>query len=149
MSTLGKGFLFTFALAVTVLAQDVSPELYSKLEYRHIGPVGNRVIAVIAEGSPVKTIEFVDYLNNQKAVGFEVRLTILGHIQRGGSPSAFDRVLGTRLGAFAVDMIERGEFGHMASLQGNRIVSAKLSEATSRTKKVDQELYDIAATFFD
>jgi 6-phosphofructokinase 1 len=80
---------------------------------------------------------------------FETRFVILGHIQRGGTPSAFDRVLGTRLGAHAVDMIENREFGRMAALRGNEIVSVALEEATSRNKKVDRALYDIAATFFD
>ena len=85
----------------------------------------------------------------ERFTGFETRFVILGHIQRGGSPTAFDRVLGTRLGAYAVDMIDRGEFGCMAALHGNQIVSVHLEEATSRTKKVDRALYDIAATFFD
>lgn len=81
--------------------------------------------------------------------GFETRYVILGHIQRGGSPSAFDRLLGTRMGAFAVDMVERGQFGMMVSLQGNRIIPVHLSEAVARQKLVDPELYDIASTFFD
>jgi ATP-dependent phosphofructokinase / diphosphate-dependent phosphofructokinase len=85
----------------------------------------------------------------ERITGFETRFVILGHIQRGGSPTAFDRVLGTRLGAYAVDMIARGDFGCMAALQGNQIVSVPLDESTSRTKKVDRALYDIAATFFD
>ena len=81
--------------------------------------------------------------------GFETRFVILGHIQRGGSPTAFDRVLGTRLGAYAVDMLERGEYGDMAALQGNRMVHVPLTEASARTKTVGPELYEIAATFFD
>jgi 6-phosphofructokinase 1 len=85
----------------------------------------------------------------ERITGFETRFVILGHIQRGGSPTAFDRVLGTRLGAYAVDMIARGEFGSMAALRGNQIVSVPLGEATSRNKKVDKALYEIAATFFD
>jgi phosphofructokinase-like protein len=85
----------------------------------------------------------------EKITSFETRFVILGHIQRGGTPTAFDRVLGTRLGAHAVDMIENKEFGRMAALRGNEIVSVPLEEATARNKKVDRALYDIAATFFD
>ncbi len=85
----------------------------------------------------------------ERITGFETRYVILGHIQRGGSPSAFDRVLGTRMGAYAVDMIAAGDVRNIAALRGNQIVSVPLAEATSRNKKVDRELYDIAATFFD
>jgi phosphofructokinase-like protein len=85
----------------------------------------------------------------EKHTGFETRYVILGHIQRGGSPSAFDRVLGTRLGARAVDLLADKEYGKMVSLQGNRIVAISLSEAVATQKKVDPELYEIASTFFD
>ena len=85
----------------------------------------------------------------ERITGFETRFVILGHIQRGGSPTAFDRILGTRMGSYAVDMIAKGEFGYMAALRSQQIVSVPLSEATSRNKKVDRALYDIAATFFD
>jgi len=85
----------------------------------------------------------------EKFTGFETRYVILGHIQRGGSPSAFDRVLGTRLGARAVDLLADKEYGKMVSLQGNRIVAVSLSEAVATQKKVDPELYEIASTFFD
>jgi len=79
---------------------------------------------------------------------FETRFVVLGHIQRGGSPTAHDRVLATRYGVFATEMVHRGEFGKMAALQGNRIVSVPLAEATSKLKTVDMELYAIAEGFF-
>lgn len=85
----------------------------------------------------------------ERLTGIESRYVILGHIQRGGSPTAFDRVLGTRLGTHAVDMIARAEFGSMAALRGTQILSVPLHEATHRNKKVDKSLYDLAATFFD
>src|SRR5437879_6650757 len=59
----------------------------------------------------------------EKRTGFETRVTVLGHVQRGGSPTAFDRVLGTRYGVKAVDLIEEKKFGSMVSLRGNRITS--------------------------
>jgi len=81
----------------------------------------------------------------EKRTGFETRSVVLGHIQRGGSPSAFDRVLATRYGLGAIDMVHRGEFGHMAALRGNRIVSIPLAEAIASNRKLDQEILD--ATF--
>ncbi|PIQ89959.1 MAG: 6-phosphofructokinase [Candidatus Omnitrophica bacterium CG11_big_fil_rev_8_21_14_0_20_42_13] len=80
--------------------------------------------------------------------GYETRVTVLGHIQRGGTPTAFDRVLGTRFGIKAVDLIEKGSFGMMASLQGNKIVSVPLENAVEKLKTLDMELYDIAKVFF-
>ncbi len=79
---------------------------------------------------------------------FETRYVVLGHIQRGGSPSAHDRVLATRYGVFATEMAHRGEFGMMAALQGNRIVSVPLAEATSKSKTVEMGIYHIAEEFF-
>ena len=68
----------------------------------------------------------------EKRTGFETRAVVLGHIQRGGSPSAFDRVLATRYGLGAIDMVHRGEFGCMAALRSNKIVSIPLIEAISQ-----------------
>lgn len=83
----------------------------------------------------------------EKRTGFETRFVILGHVQRGGSPTAFDRILGTRFGVAAVELVHRGEFGRMVSLRGREIVSVPLKEALA-TRRVDEELYRIAATFF-
>lgn len=80
--------------------------------------------------------------------GYETRVTVLGHIQRGGSPSAFDRVLGTRFGVKAYELIKSGTFGKMVSLKGNQIVDISLSEATSELKTLDLDLYEIAKIFF-
>ena len=85
----------------------------------------------------------------EKRTGFETRSVVLGHIQRGGSPSAFDRVLATRYGLGAIDMVHRGEFGHMAALRGNKIVSIPLAEAISANRKVDKEILDAAIGILD
>lgn len=82
----------------------------------------------------------------EKRTGFETRATILGHIQRGGTPSAFDRVLGTRFGVFAADLVDKGEFGKMASLQGKDIVSVNIEDAVGVLKTVDDEIYEMATT---
>src|SRR5207244_5266884 len=70
----------------------------------------------------------------EKKTGFETRSTVLGHIQRGGSPTAFDRVLATRFGVHAADMVGRGEWGKMAALIGHQIVSVTLAEGTAKLK---------------
>jgi ATP-dependent phosphofructokinase / diphosphate-dependent phosphofructokinase len=79
----------------------------------------------------------------EKRTGFETRAVVLGHIQRGGSPTAFDRVLATRYGLGAIDMVHRGEFGCMAALRANKIVSIPLVEAISRNRTVDDEMIEI------
>ncbi len=84
----------------------------------------------------------------EKRTKFETRYVVLGHIQRGGSPTAHDRVLATRFGVFATEMVHRGEFGKMAALQGTRIVAVPLAEATSTLKTVDMDIYGIAKEFF-
>jgi len=80
--------------------------------------------------------------------GNETRSLVLGHLQRGGSPSAFDRVLGTRLGVHVVKMIERGQFGMMASLQGSEMTAVPLEAALGSMKAVTQERFDTAKEFF-
>ena len=84
----------------------------------------------------------------EKITGYETRSTVLGHIQRGGSPSAFDRVLGTRFGVFAAELVNSGQWGKMAALKGNDIVAVSLAEATGVLKTVDLKLFDVASTFF-
>ena len=86
--------------------------------------------------------------NIEKATGFETRVTVLGHLQRGGTPTAFDRVLGTRFGIAAVDLVHQDNYGHMVSLQGNEIVPVALADAVDQLKVVDQDFYDIAKVFF-
>ena len=84
----------------------------------------------------------------EKQPGFETRVTVLGHIQRGGSPTAFDRVLGTRFGIAAIDLVAQGEFGKMVALRGTEIVSVEIKDAVSKNRTVDMGLYDIAKVFF-
>jgi ATP-dependent phosphofructokinase / diphosphate-dependent phosphofructokinase len=85
----------------------------------------------------------------EKRTGYETRAVVLGHIQRGGSPSAFDRVLATRYGLGAIDMVHRGEFGCMAALRANKIVSIPLIEAISKNRTVDSEMIQIVDGLFE
>lgn len=83
----------------------------------------------------------------EKKTGIETRVTVLGHIQRGGSPTAFDRVLGTRFGVKAVELIMAKKYGRMVSLTGNKIVDVPLEEALKGLKTIDMDLYNIYKTF--
>ena len=80
--------------------------------------------------------------------GYESRMTILGHVQRGGTPLAYDRVLGTRFGVAAVDAASEGDFGKMVALRGTRIERVPLAEALAEPKLVDTEIYETAEVFF-
>ena len=80
--------------------------------------------------------------------GFETRVTVLGHVQRGGTPTARDRVLATRFGLGAADLVEQGCFGRMVALRGNEIVDIPLAEAVAELKTVPPELYALASTLF-
>jgi ATP-dependent phosphofructokinase / diphosphate-dependent phosphofructokinase len=84
----------------------------------------------------------------EQRTGFETRVTVLGHVQRGGSPTARDRVLATRYGLKAADLVEEGKFGRMAALHGDAIVDVSLEEATREQKSVPPEWYDVARAFF-
>lgn len=83
-----------------------------------------------------------------RRIGKETRTTVLGHVQRGGTPTPHDRVLATRFGVHATDAVHRGDFGNMVALHGTAIDLVPLAEATKRLKTVPPELYDEAAAFF-
>ncbi len=87
-------------------------------------------------------------LEVEKRINKEVRVTVLGHVQRGGTPTAFDRVLATRFGVNAADAAHAGEYGMMVALRGQEIVRVSLADATRNLKLVPQSRYDDAAEFF-
>jgi 6-phosphofructokinase 1 len=84
----------------------------------------------------------------ESRTGFETRVTVLGHVQRGGTPTPRDRVLATRYGLKAADLVEERKFGRMAALRGDEIVDVALAEATAELKTVPREWYDVARAFF-
>ncbi len=84
----------------------------------------------------------------ERGTGFEARCTVLGHILRGGAPSAFDRILGTRFGIAAIELVHRGIFGKMVVLRGNEILPLDLKDISGQIKTVDDYWYDIAKVFF-
>jgi phosphofructokinase-like protein len=84
----------------------------------------------------------------EERTGYETRVTVLGHVQRGGSPTPRDRVLATRFGLKAADLVEQGRFGRMAALQGDEIGDVALAEATREIKRVPAEWFHVAQAFF-
>ena len=84
----------------------------------------------------------------ERRTGYETRVTILGHVQRGGTPVAFDRVLATRLGVAAMDAAAGGRFGTMVALRGTEIVEVALEDALREPKLLDPGLYETAELFF-
>jgi 6-phosphofructokinase 1 len=84
----------------------------------------------------------------EELTGYETRVTVLGHVQRGGSPTPRDRVLATRYGLKAADLVHEGRFGRMAALQGDSIVDVALEEATAELKTVPEDWYAVARAFF-
>ncbi|MEE2682594.1 MAG: ATP-dependent 6-phosphofructokinase [Actinomycetota bacterium] len=84
----------------------------------------------------------------EQRTGFETRVTVLGHVQRGGSPNPFDRVLGTRFGIAAIDAVHNEEFGKMVALQNGMITTVLLEDAVGSLKTVSPELWETAKNFF-
>ena len=84
----------------------------------------------------------------ENRTGYETRVTVLGHVQRGGSPTPRDRVLATRYGLKAADLVHEGQFGRMAALRGDDIVDVALAEAVAEPKRVPERWYQTARAFF-
>jgi 6-phosphofructokinase 1 len=104
----------------------------------------SHAVAIIAEGVSYKTTDLVEYLSSRGDVGFEVRLTILGHIQRGGSPSSFDRMLATRMGVKALESIQTGESGKMVALSGREMELIPIEKAVSQTRPINPNYFELA-----
>jgi len=118
------------------LADDAGQETagQKKDEFGHVrlGGIGNTLASEI-----------------EKRTGFETRAVVLGHIQRGGSPTAFDRMLATRYGVGAIDLVHQGKFGQMVVLRGNHIQSIPIMESIAKTSHVSPELIDVALSLQD
>jgi phosphofructokinase-like protein len=84
----------------------------------------------------------------EERTGYETRVTVLGHVQRGGTPTPRDRILATRFGLRAADLVHAGSFGRMAALHGDAIVDVAIEDATRELKKVPPQVYDVARAFF-
>ena len=109
----------------------VPPDDYDEYGHVRLGGIGNLVASEI-----------------EKRTGYETRVTILGHVQRGGTPTPYDRVLSTRFGVAAIDAVHDGAWGQMVALQANSIVRIPLEEAVAELKFVSPELWGVAKEFF-
>jgi 6-phosphofructokinase 1 len=102
-------------------------------------------IIVVAEGYKPGTVALLDYFKENRAdLGFKVRATVLGHVQRGGAPTSLDRILATRLGAGAINQLAEGNAGVMVGLRGVEVEPLSLEESTSERKPLDLRLLDLA-----
>jgi 6-phosphofructokinase 1 len=118
-------------------------EVFQGLQNAYMRGKPNCII-VVAEGYKPGRQAVADYLKErQDELGFEVRVTVLGHIQRGGAPMAFDRILATRLGAAAVRQLHEGNHGHIVGLIGNEIVLTPLEDVLTRQKELDLSLCEL------
>jgi 6-phosphofructokinase 1 len=129
--------------AEVVLIPEISydlPEISLKLKEGYQRGKTHCII-IIAEGIG-KTDEISKFLEDK--IGFEIRITILGYLQRGGSPSVFDRLLASRLGASAVEHLLQGETSKMIGLVGNKIEATDLEAVLSEQKTISQDLYNLA-----
>lgn len=103
----------------------------------------SHAMGIVAEGANLKTHEIAAYLENHE-VGFEVRVTVLGHVVRGGKPSAFDRLLATRMGVAAVEHLLAGDTGIMVGLHGRDIGTVTLVEATTKQRSTSENYIEMA-----
>jgi 6-phosphofructokinase 1 len=102
-------------------------------------------LVVVAEGARYNANRLAHFFDEHyERLGFEMRVTVLGHTQRGGTPSAFDRLLGTRLAAAATDRLANGEYGILMGLSQNEIVGTPLAEVVANKKKLDPYLMSLA-----
>jgi phosphofructokinase-like protein len=108
---------------------------------RHTDEFGHIRLDLRGLGSTVATVI-------QERTGFQTRFVVLGHVQRGGSPTVFDRVLATRLGVRAVELIKEGKFGYMSALQGSQVVDVPLEEVANKKRQVSDELCALAQMFY-
>jgi len=124
------------AYSIVVVAEGIEPPVKTKrpkdiFGFERLGGVAYQIAPIL-----------------EKLTGFETRVTVLGHLQRGGTPTAFDRVLATRLGAAAADLAAEGRHRVMVAMRGSRIVDVPLDEGCAEARGVDPELFAIARSFF-
>ena len=119
-------------------------EIARRLEYAYERGKEHAII-VVAEGAQYNAQRLDEYFKeHRERLGFDLRVTILGHVQRGGNPSAFDRILASRTGAGAIDAIARGKYGVLVGLINNQIKTLPLDEVVAHKKMLDPSLIELA-----
>jgi 6-phosphofructokinase 1 len=130
------------AEAVLVPEFEPDPEDLIKFIRKAYEQGKSHFIVVAAEGAKLPAAEFHEYVNSTHT--YESRLTVVGHAQRGGDPTAFDRILGSRLGTAAVEALAEGEHGMMVALRGELIEILPLKEVIGRMRPLDPQMYRMA-----
>ncbi len=133
------------AEAITLPERETDPEEIAetlRLAYEH---GKNHALIVAAEGADYNAAKLTEFFKEHRdRLGFSVRSTILGHVQRGGEPGASDRILASRLGCGAVQAIARGEYGVLIGLNKNKVTAIPYEEITGKVKELDEELIELA-----
>ncbi|RJQ41058.1 MAG: 6-phosphofructokinase [Anaerolineaceae bacterium] len=133
------------AETVTLPEVDVDPEEIVEVLAKAYERGKSHAIVVVAEGAKYNATKLAEYFTeHHEEIGFALRVTILGHVQRGGSPSAQDRILGSRLGAGAVNCLEKGEYGVLVGWVNNALKTTPLKEVVGKKKPLDMELFELA-----
>ena len=100
---------------------------------------------MVAEGAKYNAAKLDEYFRqHRERLGFDLRMTILGHVQRGGNPGAYDRILASRLGSAAVDVLVSGEYGVLVGMLQSETRTTPLEEVIHNKKKVDLSLFELA-----
>lgn len=132
------------AEAVVIPERETSPESIAE-EFQEAYRRGKQhALAVGAEGSRCNAEALIAYFRKQDGLAFEIRATILGDVQRGGTPTAYDRLLATRLGAGAIAAIARKDFGCLVGMLGGDVRTTPLEEVAGKSKELDLKLLDLA-----
>jgi len=133
------------AEAVVIPEQETDPESVA-IELRAAYDNGkSHAIVVVAEGARYNAEGMEHYFQaHQERLGFELRVTRLGHVQRGGAPGSYDRLLGTRFGAAAVELLARGKHGELVGLLKGEIATTPLAEVVANIKPLDLRLLELA-----
>jgi 6-phosphofructokinase 1 len=133
------------AEAVVIPEVETDPEEVAQILTDAYEKGKSHAIVVVAEGAEYNATKLAQYFEKHKErIGFALRVTILGHVQRGGVPSAFDRTLGSRLGAGAVDALERGEYGVLVGWVDSKVTTTPLEKVAGKKKEIDLELFELA-----
>lgn len=133
------------AEAVVIPEVDTDPEVLAQELHEAYERGKTHSLVVVAEGAAYNAARLAEYFReNENRLGFELRVTILGHVQRGGAPGAFDRLLATRLGAAAVETLARGEHGVLVGWAQGGVATTSLTDVVGRGKPLDPQLLALA-----
>jgi len=133
------------AEAVVIPEVEIDPEEIAQRLVRAYERGKAHAIVVVAEGAKYNATTLGSYFEkHRERLGFDLRITILGHVQRGGDPGAYDRILASRLGAGAVEALERGEYGVLVGMIKSAVATTPLEEVIKNKKQIDLKLFELA-----